>query len=219
MSERQSESHLEGFVHRYIPASDGSEAAQAPTLLLLHGTGGDENDLVGVGQLLLPGANLLSPRGKVLERGMNRYFRRVAESVFDQEDLRFRTDELVRFIESASKHYRFDISRVIAVGYSNGANISGSLLFRHPDMLYGAVLLHPMVPFEPDVLPALQGKPIFIAAGHNDPIVLPENTRRLEEILRASGAEVSDHWHEGGHSITRSELDAARNWLRETFTF
>jgi predicted esterase len=201
---------LSGFIHRFVPAS---QPERAPTLLLLHGTGGDESDLLSLGKGLLPKANLLSPRGRVLERGMPRFFRRLAEGVFDQEDLRVRTQELGEFIGAAARHYGFNAERVIAVGYSNGANIAASLLLTQPARLSGAVLFHPMVPFKPQTTAALAGKPIFIGAGHNDSIVPVANTEALAALFREGGAAVDVHWHRGGHSLTQDELQAAQAWL------
>jgi phospholipase/carboxylesterase len=155
---------LAGFKHRFV-AGSGQEGA---TLLLLHGTGGNENDLLPLGRELLPGANLLSPRGKVLEHGMPRFFRRLAEGVFDEEDLKFRTEELAGFVKEASGRYDFDPDKLFAVGFSNGANIAASLLLMRPNLLRGAVLLRPMVPFEPEALPDLSGVRIFVAAGEMD---------------------------------------------------
>ena len=200
------------FAHRFVPAS---QPEAAPTLLLLHGTGGSETDLIPLGQALLPGANLLSPRGKALERGMPRFFRRLAEGVFDQEDLKFRTGELAEFLAEAAARYGFDPKRVVAVGYSNGANIAASLLLRQPEKLEGAALFHPMVPFVPETLPDLNGKPIFIGAGTNDPIVPVANTEELIALLRRSGAEITPYWHRGGHSLTQEEVQAAQTWLKQ----
>ncbi len=205
-----SEAETIGFVHQFVPAPQPQEA---PTLLLLHGTGGDERDLLSLGQALLPGANRLSPRGKVLERGMPRFFRRLAEGVFDQEDLRFRIQELSAFIAQSAATYGFDPSRVIAVGYSNGANIAAGLLLSQPERLAGAALFHPMVPFVPETLPDLRGKPIFISAGRNDPIVPVANTTQLAALFREAGAEVSLFWQPGGHALTPEEVEAARQWL------
>jgi predicted esterase len=200
------------FVHRFLPAS---QPESAPTLLLLHGTGGNEDDLLSLGQALLPGANRLSPRGKVLERGMPRFFRRLAEGVFDLADLEFRTGELAEFLTEAAAHYGFDSNRVIAVGYSNGANIAASLLLHQPHKLAAAILLHPMVPFVPETLPDLTGKPIFIGAGRNDPIVPVSNAEELIRLFTEAGAEVATSWHRGGHALTQEELQAAQNWLQQ----
>jgi predicted esterase len=201
-----------GFIHRFVPARSGG--AGGITLLLLHGTGGNENDLVDLGSVLLPGAALLSPRGKVLERGMPRFFRRLAEGVFDQEDLALRTDELVEFLKDAANEYQIDPARIVAVGYSNGANIAASALLRHPKTLASAVLFHPMVPFEPKAPPALGGKKVFMSAGKSDPMVPRALTERLAELLASSGADVSIHWETGGHELVAAEVDAARNWLQ-----
>jgi phospholipase/carboxylesterase/glyoxalase family protein len=202
------------FTHRFIPA--GGSAAR-PTLLLLHGTGGNEDDLLPLGRELAPNAALLAPRGRVLERGMPRFFRRLAEGVFDQQDLALRTDELAAFIAAAATEYRFDAKSVIAVGYSNGANIAASVLLKHPGVLAGAVLFHPMVPFEPSPLPKSPETPVFMSAGIADAMVPRELTERLAELLRDSGATVTVHWERGGHELARSEVDAARAWLSQTF--
>lgn len=201
------------FIHRYLPPPDRNAASAGTTLLLLHGTGGDEEDLIPLGRTLLPGAGMLSPRGKVREGGAPRFFRRLAEGVFDLEDLAARTDELGRFVETAARIYRFDGSRVVAVGFSNGANIAASLILRRPGVLRAAVLLSPMVPFEPDSTPDLGGTAVFIAAGKADAITPPEQAERLAALLRAGGAEVTLHWHPGGHQVTREVMEAAREWL------
>jgi phospholipase/carboxylesterase/glyoxalase family protein len=204
-----------GFVHRFVPATAGEDGASGVTLLLLHGTGGDENDLIPLGATLLPGAAILSPRGKVLEGNAPRFFRRIAEGVFDQEDLARRTEELARFIEGAIRTYQLDGDSIYAVGFSNGANIAGSLLLRRPGLLRAAVLLSPMVPFEPEPLPDLGGTSVFIGAGRTDRMSPPEHARRLAELLREAGAAVTLFWHPGGHTISNSELEAARAWLAE----
>ena len=198
-----------GFEHRFVPA----ETPDAPTLLLLHGTGGDEKDLLTVGRMLDERAALLSPRGKVLEHGMPRFFRRLAEGVFDHEDLVNRTHELAGFVEQAPDEYGIDPGHLFAVGFSNGANIAASLLLLHPGLLAGAVLLRAMVPFEPETPPDLSGTPVYLAAGRSDQMVPPENTERLARLLREAGAEVTLDWQPGGHSIGRAEVEAARDWL------
>ena len=202
-----------GHVHRYIPPSAEGALAGATTLLLLHGTGGDEEDLIPLGRQLLPGAGLLSPRGNVLERGAPRFFRRLAEGVLDQEDLAFRTEELATFVEGATRSYQLDRDGVVAVGFSNGANIAASLLFKRPGLLRGAVLLSPMLPFEPDKLPELRGTSVFIGAGRGDPLVPLAQTERLAELLRLAGAEVELHLGDAGHAITGDEVAAAQRWL------
>jgi predicted esterase len=197
------------FVHKYIPPKAGDDV----TLLLLHGTGGDENGLLPLGSALRPSAGMLSPRGKVLEHGMPRFFRRLAEGVFDLEDLARRTDELAAFITEAAATYGFDQSRLVAVGFSNGANIAGSVILKHPGVIRRAVLLSAMVPFEPTTPPALAGTSVFIGAGKHDPMVAASQVDRLAEILRGGGAEVTVHWQSGGHTITNDELEAARAWI------
>jgi predicted esterase len=200
--------HL-GFVHRYVPA----RRADAPTLLLLHGTGGNETDLLPLGEVLAPGAGLLSPRGQVREHGMPRFFRRLAEGVFDLDDLRFRTHELASFVAAAAAAYGFDPRRVIAVGYSHGANIAASLLLTQPGVLSGAVLFHAQVPLEPQEAPNLMDIPVFLTGGRADPIVRPAETERLAALLREAGADVTLRWQPDGHSLSPREVDEARRWL------
>ncbi len=207
-----------GFVHRYVPPESGSELAGGTTLLLLHGTGGDENDLLPLGRSLVPGAGLLSPRGKVLEGGAPRFFRRLAEGVFDQEDLARRTEELASFVEAATATYGLERDGIVAAGFSNGANIAGSLLFRRPGLLRGAVLLSPMVPYEPEELPNLEGTSVFIGAGRSDPIAPAAQVERLASMLRDAGADVVVHWQNAGHTVTKDELDAAQRWMAQRIT-
>jgi len=197
-----------GFVHRWEPR-DGA----AHTLLLLHGTGGDENDLIPIGDMLDRGANLLSPRGQVTEHGMPRFFRRLSEGVFDMEDLHKRADELADFVDAASARYDFARDGVTAVGFSNGANIAATVLLKRPGVIRQAVLLRAMVPFEPTPLPDLTGTRVFIAAGAHDPIIPPENTERLAAMLRDAGADVTLRWAPVGHQLTRDDVDASRAWL------
>lgn len=194
-----------GFAHRFVPGA-------GTTLLLLHGTGGTEADLISLGERLLPGAALLSPRGKVLENGMPRFFRRLTEGVFDLDDLARRTEELAEFVEAARGHYGMD-GNIVAVGYSNGANIASSLMLRRPGLLAGGVLLRGMVPFVPETPPALAGTEVLLANGKRDPIVPPDHVRRLTEIFEAAGASVTTHWHEGGHELGQGDVAAARRWL------
>ncbi len=185
------------------------------TLLLLHGTGGDENDLVPLGRTLAPKATLLSPRGKILEHGAPRFFRRLAEGVFDEEDLIKRTHELADFIAQATAKYGFDPAKVYAVGFSNGANIAASLLLLRPKALAGAALLRAMVPLVPETAPVLTGKPVLIAAGHLDPIVPGENSRSLAEMLRAAGANVVLRFENAGHGLTPYTVETAQRWIQE----
>jgi predicted esterase len=197
------------FIHVYEPPA----AADKPTLLVLHGTGGNEHDLLPLGRALIPGAGVLSPRGKVLERGMPRFFRRLAEGVFDLEDLRARTDELARFVARAAEHYGFDPSKVIGAGFSNGANIAASTLLLRPQTLAGAVLFSPMVPIVPETPPSLRDVKVFMSAGRQDPLVAPANTQRLADLLKQYGADVTLRWTEGGHSLTAADVDAAAEWM------
>jgi len=201
-----------GFVHRYEPPRTAPDSS---TLLLLHGTGGDEHDLIPLGALLDPAAGMLSPRGKVLEGGMPRFFRRIREGVFDVPDLIERTHELAEFVGAAAAHYKFDGARVVGVGFSNGANIAASLLLLRPRVLWRAALFSPMVPFVPDTPLDLTGTRVFIGAGRNDPIARPESALALAELLRRAGAQVTLSWHEGGHALTPEEVTAAREWLEE----
>lgn len=196
------------FVHRWEP-----RAGSARTLLLLHGTGGDENDLIPLGGMLDPGANLLSPRGQVLEHGMPRFFRRLAEGVFDLPDLTARTHGLADFVQGASARYGFPLEGVTAVGFSNGANIAASMLLLRPGIVRQAILLRAMVPLEPNPLPDLTGTRVFLAAGERDPIIPPANTERLAGLLRSAGAEVTLRWSPVGHQLTRDDVDASRAWL------
>jgi predicted esterase len=198
------------FVHRFVPAS---ASGPKTTLLLLHGTGGDEQDLIPLGQQLLPGAALLSPRGRVLEHGMPRFFRRLAEGVFDLDDLRLQTDALAEFVSTALQKYGLGDNKLIAIGYSNGANIAASLLLTHPQLLSGAVLFRPMVSFRPKLAPDLKDLPVLLAAAKHDQIVPPEQTPELLQILRMAGAMVSIHWHPGGHELGTDDVAAAKEWL------
>lgn len=200
------------FIHRFIP-SPAADPATAPTLLLLHGTGGDENDLLGLGQSLAPQANLLSPRGKVLEHGMPRFFRRLAEGVFDEPDLIRQTHALAGFIREAVRTYGIDPGKLTAVGYSNGANIAASLLLLEPGVLKRAVLLRAMVPLEPATTPALAGSSVLLASGISDPILPIANARRLAGMLRGAGAEVQHLELPTGHQLTSADITEAKAWL------
>lgn len=183
-----------------------------PTLLLLHGTGGNELDLFPLAGIIDDEASILSVRGNVLEHGMPRFFRRLAEGVFDEEDLIFRTKELNEFLDEASVKYDFDRNNMIAIGYSNGANIAASLLFHYQHALKGAILHHPMVPRRGVELPDLTGKSVFIAAGTNDPICSPSESLELQSLLEKAKANVELHWENRGHQLTAEEVDAASKW-------
>jgi phospholipase/carboxylesterase/glyoxalase family protein len=195
------------LIYRYEPGETGE------TLLLLHGTGGDENDLIGIGHAVMPGAALLSPRGPVLENGMPRFFRRLREGVFDLEDVKRRAAELGAFTTAKAKEYGFDPARVCAFGYSNGANIAGAMLLTGSFVFARAALVRAMVPLEPDPLPKLPGADVLISAGRYDPIATPAQTRRLAELLEGSGATVSIHEESSGHEMGRGDVEAARVWL------
>ncbi|WP_080875530.1 alpha/beta hydrolase [Oceanobacillus timonensis] len=195
---------------KYVYEAKGSP--DGPTLLLLHGTGGTESDLLPLADLIDPNANVLSVRGNVLENGMPRFFRRLGEGVFDEEDLIKRTEELHEFLDEASQRIGFDRKQVTAVGYSNGANIAGSLLFHYKDSLQKAILHHPMVPRKGIDLPDLTGTEVFIAAGDNDPMCPPEEAEELQQLLRDAGANADIHWESNGHQLTMTEVKAAANW-------
>ncbi|AST91777.1 MULTISPECIES: alpha/beta hydrolase [Sutcliffiella] len=181
-------------------------------LLLLHGTGGNEQDLIPLAGLIDPNASILSVRGNVLENGMPRFFRRLSEGIFDEQDLIARTEELYLFLEEASKEYGFDRKNVIALGYSNGANIAGSLLFHYKEALKGAILFHPMVPRRGIDLPNMSRMPIFIGAGVNDPICPASETEELKSLLESSSASVQLFWENYGHQLTRREVEEAQKW-------
>lgn len=187
------------------------------TFLLLHGTGGTERDLIPLAREIAPEASLLSVRGNVLENGMPRFFRRLSEGVFDEEDLLFRTEELKLFLDKAAVEYGFDPERVIALGYSNGANIAASLLFHYEDVLTGAILHHPMVPRRGVSLPDMSGHVVFIGAGTNDPLCPPEESEELMELLTDANADVTLHWENFGHQLTHGEVAAAARWYQENF--
>jgi phospholipase/carboxylesterase len=200
---------LRGFSHRVVPATRPG----LPPLLLLHGTGGNEDDLLPLGERLLPGAARLSPRGRVLEHGMPRFFRRLAEGVFDLDDLRQRTIELADFVGEARVTYELGPLPPVAVGFSNGANIAAAMLLLRPVTLGGALLIRPMVPLVPDPLPALAGVPVQINAGTADPIVTPAQSEALGSLLLRAGASVAIDWIEAGHGLTREDLEIGQRFL------
>src|SRR3954468_20760965 len=172
-----------GFIHRFEPARDSTTGE---TLLVLHGTGGDENDLIGVGQTVAPGAAILSPRGNVLENGAPRFFRRLAEGVFDPREVRSRAEELARFVRAATVTYRLEASRIFAFGYSNGANVASTVMLVEPGTFVGAILLRPMLVYEPTEPRDLKGAAILISAGRMDPIVPTDSVERLAELLESA---------------------------------
>jgi phospholipase/carboxylesterase len=195
------------FIHRFEPAT----SAGSPPLLLLHGTGGDENDLLGLGKMISPGAALLSPRGRVLEHGMPRFFRRLAEGVFDEDDVRRRALELGEFVAEARR--RYGIAAPVAVGFSNGANIAAALLLLKPDVLAGAVLLRAMVPLSDPTNVELGGKPVLLLSGQADPVVPPSNSTRLAALLSEAGALVDHRVLPAGHQLSQADVTLARNWI------
>ncbi len=199
------------FIHVFQPPA----TAGGPILLLLHGTGGNEHDLVPLADALLPGAGVLSPRGQVLERGMPRFFKRLAEGVFDVEDLKLRTTELADFIAASAATHDFSTGDVIAVGFSNGANIAGALLLLRPDALGAAVLFRAMVPLTPATLPKMPATPVLISNGKMDPLVSAEQTERLAALLRSGGADVTVSWQHAGHELTDRDVITAREWLAQ----
>jgi phospholipase/carboxylesterase len=197
--------------HQFVPATSTGQ----PTILLLHGTGGSEHDLLPLGRAIAPGAALLSPRGRVVEHGMPRFFRRFAEGVFDLDDVRQRAGELAAFVAEAVAAYGIDARSVVAAGYSNGANIAHATLLLHPGVFAATVLFHPQLVLTPDPLPDLHGTPVFISAGERDPIVSRNDVEALVDVLTRSGARVTTHWLSGGHSLSRDETDLARIWIGE----
>jgi len=198
-----------GFIHNFLDSNESNTM----TLLLLHGTGGTEEDLIQLGREISRSAAILSPRGKVLENGAPRFFRRLAEGVFDVEDLKFRTDELADFVEKASKLYSFDLRNVVAIGYSNGANIAASILLLRPEVLSAAILFRPMVPLIPDTIPNLSKKSIFVSGGSRDPIVPKGETERLVDLFKESSAKVFVYWEDSGHELGMGEITEAKKWL------
>ena len=197
------------FIHEFVPSASNR------TLLLLHGTGGNERDLIPLGRELDPRAALLSPRGKILENGMPRFFRRLAEGVFDLEDLKKRTNELADFVAAAAQHYGFAGDKVVTVGYSNGANIAASMLLLRPETLRAAILFRAMVPLVPDNLPDLSSVRVWIGAGNQDPITPTSETQRLVELLRSAAADVTIRFFNAGHGLTNSEVETSGRWLKD----
>jgi phospholipase/carboxylesterase len=197
------------FTHQFIPASEPSR----PPLLLLHGTGGDENDLIQLGQAIAPGAALLSPRGKVLENGMPRFFRRLAEGVFDEADVRARAGELADFVAEARAAYRLDAP--IAVGFSNGANIAAAMLMLRPQALAGAALLRAMVPLSDPPATDLKGMRVLMLSGAMDPIIPADNATGLATYLRSAGATVQHRVLPVGHGLSQADIRLVSDWLVE----
>jgi phospholipase/carboxylesterase len=197
------------FIHRFEPATEPGK----PPILLLHGTGGDENDLLQLGRAIAPGSALLSPRGKVLESGMPRFFRRLAEGVFDEEDVRRRANELADFIAEARDAY--DLPAPIAVGFSNGANIAAAILLLRPEALAGAALLRAMVPLSEPPAADLAGKRILVLSGAADPIIPAENATRLASMLTKASAIVQHQTLPVGHGLSQADLTLTKAWVEK----
>lgn len=200
-----------GFVHRFLPATDSSVRA---TILLLHGTGGDENDLISFGQAIAPGAALLSPRGGTTENGAPRFFRRLAEGKFDPAEVRARAKDLAAFVRAAISEYTLDADAVFALGYSNGANIASTVMFLDSGLLRGAILFRPMVVLDVEENNPLAGRSVFIGAGRLDPIVPADQPDRLASMFRERGASVTVCWQVGGHNLTPSDIREAATWFQ-----
>ena len=197
---------LAPYIHRWIPGSD-------QVALLLHGTGGNEDDLLPLASMLLPGASVLTLRGNVLEGTMPRFFRRLAEGVFDREDLALRTGQLASFVRAAAATYDFELSKLTVIGFSNGANIAANVLLHDPGLLRRAVLFRAMVPSETKPSRAGEGTRVYIGAGRRDPIIPAPNVERLASLLRDSGADVTLEWRMAGHGLTGDDIDGAKRWL------
>jgi phospholipase/carboxylesterase len=195
------------FIHRYEPAT---RPGLAP-LLLLHGTGGDENDLQPLGQMISPGAALLSVRGQVLEHGMPRFFRRLAEGVFDEADVIRRANELADFVGAAREAY--GLVAPLALGYSNGANIAAAMLLLRPSTLQGGILLRAMVPLAQAPEANLAGRSLLLVSGQQDPIIPPANGERLAAMLTKAGADVTRRVLPAGHQLSQADVTLAREWL------
>ena len=217
-----------GFHHIFVNSSNVStnssnnkkgydETNKTLTLVLLHGTGGNEEDLIFLGKEIEPNASILSPRGKVLENGMPRFFRRLAEGVFDIEDLKFRTLELADFIQKCSLHYKFDLNQTIAVGFSNGANIATSILLLRHNILQGAILFRAMIPLVPNPLPDLSTKKILLSAGVNDPIVSRTETENLFRLFQKTNANIMVKWMDSSHNLIQEDILVARKWISNSF--
>jgi phospholipase/carboxylesterase len=193
----------DAYIHKVLPGSPGG-----PLLFVFHGTGADENQLLSLGRELAPSATIVSPRGDVSEHGAARFFRRTGEGVYDMGDLARATAKMAGFVKAHVEAAK--PSAVFGLGYSNGANILASVAFAEPDLFDSAALMHPLIPFEPEVKGSLAGRHILITAGRRDPICPPDLTTRLEAYLRADGADVTVDWHDGGHEVRPNEIEAAR---------
>ena len=198
-----------GFIHRFRPGASGT----SDTLLVLHGTGGNEDDLIGLAQTVAPGAAVISPRGNVLEAGAPRFFRRLAEGLFDPAEVRARGEELAKFVRAAVASYDLNAGHVFALGYSNGANVASTVMLIDPAVIRAAILLRPMLVFDPAEKVDLTGKAVLISSGRVDPIVPAESVEKLGRLLEERGAEVTLKWQLGGHNLVPSEIKEAADWL------
>ncbi|CAI2932865.1 alpha/beta hydrolase [Aminobacter niigataensis] len=199
----------DAYIHKLLPGNPGS-----PLVFAFHGTGGDENQLIGFAGELVPGATVVSPRGDVSEMGATRFFRRTGEGVYDMDDLARATAKMAGFVKAHIEAEK--PSAVYALGYSNGANILASVLFAAPDVFNATALMHPLIPFAPDVKGSLTGRRVLITAGRRDPICPPDITSRLDSYLRDAGADVRLEWHEGGHEVRPNEIEAAKQFFAKT---
>jgi len=206
---------MENFSPVFLPSNENLESAY--TLLLLHGTGGSENDLIPIGRVFGKKINLLSIKGQVEENGMIRFFKRHSEGVFDIDDLKFRTNEITDFIYSASEIYGFNTEKIIALGYSNGANLAGSILLIHPELLAGAILIRPMIPFKPDFIVDLKNRPVLLSAGKNDFTVPAGQSKEWADLLANFNSKVTLHYENAGHNLTQQDISFAIEWFKLYF--
>lgn len=203
----------DSYAHYLRPASGPNEA---PLVIALHGTGGDEHQFANLADSLFPAATVLSPRGDVSEHGALRFFRRTGEGVYDMADLAARTAKMTSFLSAWKTELR--PRKVLAFGYSNGANILASVAFQRPDLFDAIALLHPLIPFEPVANPALAGLPVLITAGHRDPICPAPLTTRLQNWFDAQGSAAQTLWHDGGHELRPTEFEALARFGRDHLT-
>lgn len=199
--------HDHGYEYQYLPPVAGDKRL----LVLLHGTGGDENSLIELGRLMDPNAGILSPRGKSSEEGVNRFFRRHEEGVFDEEDLKEKAEDLADFIAHVTDHHYFE--EVIAVGYSNGANIALAILLLHPEVLNGVLALRGMLPIHPSHLPDLSEKHVLLLSGKDDTIIPRSGVEALVELLEKGNAILHHEWLPTGHNLMRRDIEDAASWL------
>jgi phospholipase/carboxylesterase len=196
------------YIHQHVPGEPGGTL-----LFAFHGTGGNEHQMIGLAREFMRGATIVAPRGDVSESGAARFFRRTGEGMYDMYDLERATEKMAAFVDAHVAATR--PSLVAGIGYSNGANILASLLFARPHLFHSAVLMHPLIPFQPKI-EGLLGSRVLITAGRRDPICPSGLTNRLDADLRAAGGDVTLVWHEGGHEVRPEEIDATRRFLTDT---